>query len=722
MDGRSDLEDEEFRTAPSTREHSLSINRPPAITQLSGVFVPSCNNGTVIYPTTTQANPDLRRRPSIVPPGPPTTLDCSLLSNGDLETITWSPQASSVFRRPSRCMSMDQTRAQAHSHCLPAADSGAATKGSLSGILGQGKHSSDTICKLVLIPIIIGNKCLAGKPQNPPLRSGNDSHNQAGADGTRHPHHSIKTTPVRGRCDLSGSHTSFCVRHSWHSSQSENLSETPKRSGYSLWGKPNVLMQAIMGKVRNRLAGHRRVGSISPNSPGVPELCSQGSCQYLINDDQVQDVVEIVFQEMCKHNTAMDAFKTTIPQQADDSSMQTRLIRKPSCLKTAIELQPARAADPATTISEPETSFFTRSATDGQVRSKGIARPVPITTIISRDSITDIRWLSDIHASQVDQESISDASEAPASAVSQGNSSSMFNVSSIIEGIGRTVASEVALEPLDFQGFCLGSESVSKVHRRKENVEESSVDGDDGTSSITSFPSLPQRHCTNEWLRSPADLAASEDKGKIEMYHLGIDARLGSIAPVTEQLPHMDSDNSLIHGIISSSHDSASKIKPSRRASEALADSRAREEIMIPGALPETVRRRSAHFADPLVQETHKREPGFMPQITRKISSAFKSPASSGRTTRAPAPSEVNDEVSRKAGGELGASRPAAGNGDPAVGCLSEPEPNAVYQAMVLSKPTKDKKKRRSTCSEDYVPHMCEDDLSMSGLPSPNGQ
>lgn len=138
MNGPSEFDDEEFRTAPSTREHSLSVNRSPIVTQLPGVFVPSCHNGTVIYPTTTQRDPNLARRPSIVPPGPPTTLDCSLLSNGDVETMMWAPQASPVFRRPSRCMSMDQTRTQTHSHCLPPFAGEAVAKGNLSGILGQG--------------------------------------------------------------------------------------------------------------------------------------------------------------------------------------------------------------------------------------------------------------------------------------------------------------------------------------------------------------------------------------------------------------------------------------------------------------------------------------------------------------------------------------------------------------------------------------------------------
>ncbi|KXH47421.1 hypothetical protein CSIM01_05358 [Colletotrichum simmondsii] len=697
MNDCSDFDDEEFRTAPSTREHSLSVNRPPIVTQLPGVFVPSCHNGTVIYPTTTQIDPNLARRPSIVPPGPPTTLDCSLLSNGDVETMTWAPQASPVFRRPSRCMSMDQTRTQAHNHCLPSAAAEAVTKGNLSG-----------------------NKCLAG--ESPNSSSSRRTSHRSGSGLTSNIQHGPTTMPIRGRRNISGSHSSINARHSRHSSRSEHLSDTPRRSGHGIWGKPNTLMQQIMGKVRVRLAGQRRTPDISPSEADRGTPCNKTSCQYVLTDDQVQDVVEIVFKEMCKHNTIVeDALKT---QQPTNTVVQTRLARKPSFLKTAIELQPARAADTATTINEPETSFFNRSATDGQVRSRSVARPASITTIVSRDSITDIRWLADTLAEHSDQppEPVPDASEVQPSAVSQPNTS-MFNVSSIIEGLSRASDFDTVLDTPDFHGFSLGSQLVGELDRQKENVKESSVD--DEASSITSFPSLPQRHCTDEWLSTLASLVTleHEDKDKVNMYHLGIDARLGSVAPISKDSPHRDSEHPTSHEVDLPLEDPASvKTKPSHRGSEVLSDSHACSENKALGQLAKNNRRRSAHFAEPLVQNTHKPEPGFMQQITRKISSVFQSSPSNSRTTRAPAPSEVDDEVTGKAAGELGASRPSAGTGGSGVDCLSEPEPDAVYQAMVLLKPTKDKKQRRSTCSEDYIPHTCVDDLSTSGMPSPNIQ
>ncbi|KAG7045697.1 hypothetical protein JMJ77_0009775 [Colletotrichum scovillei] len=532
MNGPSEFDDEEFRTAPSTREHSLSVNRSPIVTQLPGVFVPSCHNGTVIYPTTTQRDPNLARRPSIVPPGPPTTLDCSLLSNGDVETMMWAPQASPVFRRPSRCMSMDQTRTQTHSHCLPPFAGEAVAKGNLSG-----------------------NECLAGESQNSSSRTTN---HRSRPVSTSKLQHGPTTMPIRGRRDIPGSHSSINARHGRHSSRSEHLSDTPRRSGPNIWGKPNTLMQQIMGKS-------------------------------------------------------------------------------------------TRAADTATTINEPETSFFNRSAINGQVRSRSVSRPAPITTIVSRDSITDIRWLANTLAEQSGQARgpASDAPEVPTSAVCQTNSSK-FTVLATLE---------------------------------------------------------------------------HEDKDKFNMYHLGIDARLGSVAASSKDSPHRDSEHPTSHEVDLPLDDPASvKTKPSHRGSEGLSDSHACSENKASGQLAKNPRRRSAHFAEPLVQDTRKAEPGFMQQITRKISSVFQSSPSSSRTTRAPAPSEVENEVTGKAAGELGASRLAAGTGGPGVDCLSEPEPDAVYQAMVLSKPTKDKKQRRSTCSEDYIPHACVDDLSTSGMPSPNIQ
>ncbi|KAK2033160.1 hypothetical protein LX32DRAFT_117466 [Colletotrichum zoysiae] len=108
MGGGSKFDDNDFQSPPSTIQPNASIHAPARITQLPGVFIPSCKNGSVIYPTTTQKNQTPQRRVSIVPPAPSTTLNCSLLSHGDDETMDWVPQASPVFRRPSRCMSVGE--------------------------------------------------------------------------------------------------------------------------------------------------------------------------------------------------------------------------------------------------------------------------------------------------------------------------------------------------------------------------------------------------------------------------------------------------------------------------------------------------------------------------------------------------------------------------------------------------------------------------------------
>lgn len=185
----------------------------------------------------------------------------------------------------------------------------------------------------MLINVAAGNECLAGESQNSSSRTTN---HRSRPVSTSKLQHGPTTMPIRGRRDIPGSHSSINARHGRHSSRSEHLSDTPRRSGPNIWGKPNTLMQQIMGKVRVRLAGQRRTTNISPSDTDGGTPCNQASCQYVLTDDQVQDVVEIVFKEICKHNTTMeDAIKT---QQATNTVVETKLARKPSFLKTAIEL------------------------------------------------------------------------------------------------------------------------------------------------------------------------------------------------------------------------------------------------------------------------------------------------------------------------------------------------------------------------------------------------
>ncbi|KAK2000729.1 hypothetical protein LX36DRAFT_404676 [Colletotrichum falcatum] len=594
MNSGSSLGDDDFPKAPSTREPWTPIHERPKITRLPGVFVPSCQNGSIIYPTTTQKNPTAQRRVSFVPPAPSTTLNCSLLSRGGDVAMDWAPQASAVFRRPSRCMSMEETGCRPHSPT------------SVEDFVGKAEPAD-----------------VSSKKDRP-----------------------AKEASVRAPADIASAKDSDPVSHDPRVVLPEQ--NALGRPGYSLWGKSHIRVQRIMLKVREHLAGSRKAEAVSTQGQetDLPAACSREPCQYVLDDSQVQGIVEMVFQEIRKHETSSQNAPAAEDYREINDSAPRCLTRKPSCLRSSIEPQPSTTAGPATTISEPETSFVARRASDGQVYSKTRPQQITSTTIVCQGGSTDIQW--------------PDNNEA--------------------------------------------SPKVFKSSQNKENVEELTIPSDEDQSCrITSFPALSKRHCTNDWLSPP--MSFMDSKSGTDMYHLGIDARSRSIASITRGLPEKQLDAK----------------KPSRRASEAVVDMKLCETTDSLLASAECGRRRSAQLADTLTPEQPDPSSGFMQKFTRKISSVFQSSDSVNRPTRAPAPSEIEGHVSGRFTEALGASRPAGDQG-PDAGSFSEPEPDAVYQAMTLLKPSKGESQRRSTCSEDNMPHRCEDDLSTLEVPTPCAQ
>lgn len=432
---------------------------------------------------------------------------------------------------------------------------------------------------------------------------------------------------------------------------------------------------------------------------------------------------------MCKHGAPFQDLKAVGSQQTTGNADHTRLSRKPSCLKNAIEPQSATKADPEITLSEPKPPFFTRSTSDRQARSRTMSQQMPVTTTVCGKNRTNIRWSESRQTDETDLESVNDVPQVPKTTSFQPNSSSISsstlnpNTTDEAHRLVSTQTETVRSETPVFHDFSLDSNTDSAISQQTTTINESGTEDDKMASrKMTSFPALPKRHCTNEWISPPASFIAPENGSN--MYHLGIDARLGSIAPVDcevaeEQASETESRHGMFHGFFN-----PNATKPSRRSSDNVRDDgqpyrKNRSSL----ASAESERRRSAHFIEPHLRQHPDTDPGFMHKLSRKISSVFQVNTNNSRTTRAPAPSEEADgQVSVKFAEALSASRPGAGGDEPVVRHLSEPEYNAVYQAMTLSKPNKGILQRHSIVLGDNIPHVCEDELGISGLPTPSAQ
>ncbi|KAF4919768.1 hypothetical protein CGCVW01_v007538 [Colletotrichum viniferum] len=386
--GQSKAQPAQPMAAPST-----SVDKNGAVTHhLPGVFVPNCQDGTVIFPTT-------RRKPSgkkrtVIPPPPSSITNCTLLSDGGVGHVAWAPPAAPAIRRPSRCMSVDANGNAIPPDHVPKAIGETLDVGNLANNPAQGKLHRVLLGTHVADGSLTGMKDPGLRPQEASKSSSNTAPGQ-----TPQPMSTNKQPRSKSAAPKVPSSTT----------NGGGSISSSKRPGLKARGKSYISMHDIVRKVRNHLSSNsrRQTGSseASPRPASTAQktpaddietasVCRRGSCQYVLNDGEVQDVVEIVVHEMYKHGVGpVDKDQGAALQPGEEVSRQ--VVRKPSCLMNALGPQVSDVAEPATTISLPETAFFARSQSDGQIRARVRSSQVSMTTILSKDNVTDIRWAAD---------------------------------------------------------------------------------------------------------------------------------------------------------------------------------------------------------------------------------------------------------------------------------------------------------------------------------------
>ncbi|KAH0432966.1 hypothetical protein CcaCcLH18_06081 [Colletotrichum camelliae] len=426
--------------AQPTAAPGTSVDKNGAVTHhLPGVFVPNCQDGTVIFPTT-------RRKPSgkkrtVIPPPPTSITNCTLLSDGGVGHVAWAPPAAPPIRRPSRCMSVDANGIAIAPDYVPRAIGETLDVGNLANSPGQGPSYRPQE---------------APKPQNVTF-----GHTVSTSEHSR----SKSAAP---KVPSSSKPSAINVGGSVSSS---------KRPGLKARGESHLSMHEIVRKVRTHLSSNSRrqtrsfASEASTQSAPTAQktaaddietasVCRRGSCQYVLNDGEVQDVVEIVVHEMCKHGAGpADKDQATALQPGEEAASQKRVMRKPSCLMNARGPQVSDAAEPATTISLPETAFFARSQSDGQIHAMVRSSKVSMTTILSKDSVTDIRWAAD--DTKPENEPQGDARDVPTANTESDPSAEA--------GIAAKVKAE------EDQGQPKGTEATE--HKEESTKNDEAVDG-----------------------------------------------------------------------------------------------------------------------------------------------------------------------------------------------------------------------------------------------------
>lgn len=245
------------------------------------------------------------------------------------------------------------------------------------------------------------------------------------------------------------------------------------------------MVQAIIDMVRDQLQNTARYSKLSAHvDAGNKE--AKDEILYLVRDTEIVDFLGRAFAEL-EHAEDARRMKGGIVRDGKILASSPSLPRL-STQSNNITPCLAAAADPATTISVPKTSFSSSAGTDSR-GSAGIDCPdVPIrATVASRRRATEIMWKeTEAYGRSFTTERASGTDPG----ITCTNQSFPLGELSAVDGLARFLAR--------------GSRADREVN-------------------MTSFPELQPRHCTKEWLKPPVEM----DQLAPDLYALGVDAHGG---------------------------------------------------------------------------------------------------------------------------------------------------------------------------------------------------
>ncbi|KAF6827488.1 hypothetical protein CPLU01_09062 [Colletotrichum plurivorum] len=564
-----------------------------ALHSLPGVFVPTCGSGTVVFPKTHRA-PSGRKHPRHAPPKQPaTTVDCSLISDGAAGNASWKPAASPAIRRPSKCQPADDNSPPSAVEAVVEA----VTKGELPP--KDPDQASAANPRLAADP---RRTASAGFGTQDLARKGaGNTADKGGPDVQLYP----VEVPASGQPDALGLHGPSPDPEGLldGAEQEETSSPTPSQVK-----RRRDILRRVVRKVRSHMVKQPLEDPEGrTTAPHPTAQCRRGSCEYTLTDRQVQDIVEIICRELCNHSRQVDAEQFPDgkhPKMLGTSGeVHTGLVRKPSCLATAIEPQAPGAADPTATTIQPPPAIFSlgtlKTANSGEEAGaiQVLANGGP-SSDNSRDQAVDGQ--ADHATGQAPRSSAqSSAGGSPASSTFPSGGL----VSSLKAMLGSTkptkedskepeapecantdtsparsdtpevnetaqhsptaerdnllpasttkssLSSNDGVKFPDFHGFSIGSQMVSEVNQRKESLRKNSLrqstDGQNDTPpEFVSFPA------PNQGLQTPPSGLDGQEQEIDNMFHLGIDARMGTSISVLK-LPQVPPSPQITQKVLS---------------------------------------------------------------------------------------------------------------------------------------------------------------------------
>ncbi|KJZ71641.1 hypothetical protein HIM_08953 [Hirsutella minnesotensis 3608] len=271
-----------------------------------------------------------------------------------------------------------------------------------------------------------------------------------------------------------------------------------------------AIAEVAIDKIQDRLkttTQHRHV--LRSDDGGSPGLHKE--TLYLVSDKDIADSLRLAFAEL--EHTEFAGAKRSLSsgdcKLRSDSLLLPKLNRQCNVITTH---SPAMA-DPATIFNIPTATLSSLDRADGQrcvgTLDDATGNPAPL-----RRSITE-------------------------SARGTGESDKPKTMTRLKLGCHdllctqRDASDGVPSKSLKVRSSSVDKEKTGSLpYKRSDSVVKVGASGSgmspvDGDTNMTSFPKLPPRHCTNEWLKPPVDLDQLTESCPPDFYKMGVDAHSG---------------------------------------------------------------------------------------------------------------------------------------------------------------------------------------------------
>ncbi|PON30527.1 hypothetical protein TGAM01_v200967 [Trichoderma gamsii] len=393
----------------------------------------------------------------------------------------------------------------------------------------------------------------------------------------------------------------------------------------------------------------------------------------------LESIIEAALVEYMRPAQPRDKTRT----HGDDISSENKLHVQIKLESEAqrINLRPSIAADPAITLSIPETSFTIPDADHKHNLLRKDSR---------QGASTATAFLSPQSSSAITLTNHSEHLEEP-------TKSPITTDSPSDENSENTAEAPRALS------------CPSHIQHQASDVSQTSLGASSVASSMTSFPKLLSRHCTREWIKPLAKLEDPHYRPSSEVYSRGNESQAGH----PSRGPHDESSmsNSWTADDFQSRDASgyfSNEVQNARRSTMSQSSLKSMRGFGSQiGAARH--RRRSTTSFDPRAQAL---QDNFLPNILSRFfhNKSKETPGSpdSKETLHSGALAPYNSPTH----GHYFANTPRSGNGSfversPTLSV----EDRARIQEVLVEGPAAMRRRRCDTCSEDNRPHVCEEDI-----------